>query len=129
MLEALALQNNESTVMKVKGFNFLPSLSTMFVNRLEIGIEILLIENTFRVQLSSINVDKSEDSKDAGYDHLEHPELFSVTVKDKSMEPIFLKFKGFLPRTEYSLENNTGVDISIISKIGTVVIDKPKTQN
>ena len=129
MIEALALQNNESTVMKVKGFSFLPSLSTMFVNRLGVGIEVLLIEDTFRVQLSHINADNSEDSKDAGYDHLEHPELFSVTVKDTLIEKIFIKFKSFLPRAQYSLENNTGVDLSIISKLGTVVIDKPKTQN
>ena len=129
MLEALALQNNESTVLKIKGFSLLPSFSTIFVNRLGVGIEILLIEKTFRVQLSSINGDKSEKPKDAGYDHLEHPELFSVTVKDESQEAMFVKFKGFLPRIQYDLENNTGVDISVISKLGTVVIDKPKTQN
>ena len=129
MLEALALQNNESIVLKIKGFYFLPALSTMFVNRLDVGIEILLIEKTFRVQLSSINGDKSEKPKDAGYDHLEHPELFSVTVKDGSQEEVFVKFKGFLPRTLFNLENNTGLDVSVITKIGTVVIDTPKTQN
>ena len=129
MLEALVLQNSESTILKVKGYYFMPSLSTMFVNRLGVGIEILLIERTFRVQLSSIDGDKSQEPKDAGYDHLEHPELFSATVKDGTIETVFLKFKGPLPRVQYSLENNTGVDLSVISKAGTLVIDKPKTQN
>ena len=50
-------------------------------------------------------------------------------MKDTLIEKIFIKFKSFLPRAKYNLENNTGVDLSIISKIGTVVIDKPKTQN